>query len=81
MYLFRCLLEKSKHIGLIYLEDVYISGLCAEACNISRIHQPGFEARQGAELKPLQTSSVVTHYADHENMRRLHLDFKRMATD
>ena len=34
-----------QEISLIHLEDVYLTGLCAEACKIARKHHSGFKPR------------------------------------
>lgn len=42
----KCLFEMSKTIPIVHLEDVYITGLCAESCNLRRKHNRGFHARK-----------------------------------
>lgn len=42
----RCVLEESRRIPFIHLEDVYVTGICAEACGIVRYHHGGFVSRK-----------------------------------
>lgn len=57
-----CLLEKSKVIPIIHLEDVYITGLCAARCHFRREHHRGFKARKLPEDYHVKTNDVVLHY-------------------
>jgi hypothetical protein len=46
-------LNNFQDIPLIHLEDVYLTGLCAEACKISRKHHSGFKPR-GLDKKKIK---------------------------
>jgi len=60
-----CLLQKSKTIPIVHLEDVYITGLCAASCHLRREHNKGFKARKMEKINEynIQLSDVVIHYA------------------
>jgi beta-1,3-galactosyltransferase 1 len=79
-----CLLEKSKTVPIVHLEDVYITGLCAASCHLRREHNKGFKARK-MEKPPLsqyqiQLSDVVIHYSTGQ-MDRLYNQTLQLKKD
>ena len=65
----KCLLNISKSIPIIHLEDVYITGICAHFCKIPREHHKGFRAKrmknglQNYKIKVIRWSFIVSTFA------------------
>lgn len=74
-----CLLQKSKIIPIVHLEDVYITGLCASSCHLRREHDKGFKARpmDKIEAYQIQMSDIVLHYTTGQ-MDRFHSQVKKL---
>ena len=66
-----CLLEKSKTISLIFLEDAYITGLCAFACGVRRLNNLGFKAQPMENITKyeLQPEDIIVHYSTGQMLR------------
>ena len=67
-------------VPIVHLEDVYMTGLCAHACNIRRTSHPGFKARVGSASEPLRPQDIVIHYAGCNDMQRLHQQARLLLT-
>ena len=39
----QCLYDAAKRIPYLHMEDVFITGFAAEACNVSRTHLDGYQ--------------------------------------
>jgi len=74
-----CLLQKSKSIPIVHLEDVYITGLCASSCHLRREHDKGFKARPMDKIEEyqIQMSDIVLHYTTGQ-MDRFHEQVSKM---
>lgn len=74
-----CLLQKSKTIPIVHLEDVYITGLCASSCHLRREHDKGFKARPMDKIEDykIQMSDIVLHYTTGQ-MDRFHSQVKKL---
>ncbi|XP_064621597.1 beta-1,3-galactosyltransferase 1-like [Lineus longissimus] len=72
------IVQITPHVPFLYLEDVYISGMCRNALNISYIHneQIGLESRFINDCDYLSWV-IMSHYVDHTEIIRL----TRLTTD
>ena len=66
-----CLLEQSKTIPLIFLEDAYITGLCAFACGLRRLNNLGFKAQPMENITKYesQPEDIIVHYSTGQMLR------------
>ena len=67
-----CDLPSFQEIPIIFLEDVYITGLCADLCGVKRKSVVGFKAMLKQSTSILSRDDVLVHYADQEKMKKLH---------
>ncbi len=56
-----CLIEASRDVDLVHLEDVFTTGLCAERCNLTRFNDPGFDYRQKPPNFRIAKWNVLVH--------------------
>ena len=59
-----CMLQQAKHVPLFPLEDIYITGFVAQACNILRINHPGFTHFFS---KNFDFDKDITYHLDYTN--------------
>ena len=66
-----CLLEQSKSIPLVFLEDAYITGLCGFACGLRRLNNVGFKAQLMENITnyQLRRKDIVIHYSTGQMLR------------
>jgi hypothetical protein len=72
------IVQITRHVPFLYLEDVYITGMCRNAMNISYIHneQIGAESRYLNDCDYLSWV-IMSHYINHTEIIRL----TRLTTD
>ena len=66
----QCLYDAAKRIPYLHMEDVFITGFAAEACNVSRTHLDGFRPfTSDAEFD--FDVSILQHYVKQDKMEAL----------
>ena len=69
-----CLATTSMNLPLLHIDDVFITGVVAEECDIERIDSHDFTPGR-KELKELYKNLLVIHYADSSYMQAYHKYF------
>lgn len=72
------LYNAARNMLLVHLEDVFITGICAEAIHVPRLHYPHFH-RVYWKDKCLAKGSITQHYIKENAMEQL-FDFVRIES-
>ena len=70
----KCLATMSMNLPFLHIDDVFITGVVAQECNIERINAVNFSPGR-KELKELHKKLLLIHYADSSYMEAYHKYF------
>ena len=62
----QCIYERSLEIPFFFINDIFITGFAAEACNIRRRHYEAGFSSERKSIENINSTSIVIHYMDKE---------------
>ena len=75
-----CLYEKSLELPFFFINDIFITGFCADSCDIKRQHyEQGFSSVEKT-IDKIASSDIVIHYMNETNKMLAYKKFQNLQS-
>ena len=75
-----CLYRKSLELPFFFINDVFITGFCAESCGIERRHYGTGFSPVAKKLEDIRSSDIVIHYMGEKEKQLAFQKLQRIST-